>query len=211
MASWVIGAIYASGYLGIVALMFIENVFPPIPSELIMPLAGYMSAQGQLIFAVIVLAGAAGSVLGALPLYWLGKKIGAERLKIFADRHGRWLTVSREELEQAERWFARYGPAAVLLCRLVPGIRSLISVPAGIYGMARAKFLLYTAAGAAVWTALLAYLGYLLGSKFEQVGRYLDPVSWIVFALVLVWYVSRMVRHKSSRRSWPGQKAKAKS
>jgi len=105
MASWVISSVYVSGYMGIVALMFIENVFPPIPSELIMPLAGYVSAQGKLSLAGVIVAGTAGTVLGALPLYYLGHFIDAERLKNFADRHGRWLALSRDDLAKAECLF----------------------------------------------------------------------------------------------------------
>lgn len=200
MASWVIHAIYASGYAGIVALMFVENVFPPIPSEVIMPLAGYMTSQGKLNLIGVVLAGTAGSVLGAMPLYYLGQKIGSERIKRLADRRGRWLTVSRQDLERAESWFKKYGAGAVFFCRLVPGIRSLISIPAGIYRMERAKFLFYTTAGTAVWAALLASLGYVLGSNFSKIGEYLDPISWIVLGLIVVLYRARAVRYRGMQR-----------
>ena len=201
MASWVINAVYVSGYMGIVALMFIENVFPPIPSELIMPLAGYVSAQGKLSLAGVIVAGTAGTVLGALPLYYLGRFIDAERLKNFADRHGRWLTLSRDDLAKAERWFKRYGGTAVFLCRLVPGLRSLISIPAGIYRMQFVQFFLYTTAGASLWTTLLAYVGFLLGNNFKKVGEYLDPISWGVLAIIAGWYVVRVVRGKGAPRS----------
>lgn len=190
------GLVASTGYFGIVALMFVENVFPPIPSEVIMPLAGYMATRGQLSFVGVFVAGTAGTVLGALPLYYLGQRIGARRLKEFADRHGRWLTLSREDIEAAERWFDRHGAAAVFFCRLVPGVRSLISLPAGIRRMPLASFLACTTAGAALWTALLTSCGYLLGSRFDRVGEYLDPASWVVAGLLVLAYVARVVRRR---------------
>lgn len=199
MATWVINTIYATAYWGIVFLMVVENVFPPIPSEVIMPLAGFMATKGRLALFGVILAGTLGSVLGAIPLYYLGRKIGDERLKAFADRHGRWLTVSREDLDKAGQWFDRHGGMAVLLCRLVPGIRSLISIPAGIQGMPLVPFLLFTAIGAGLWTALLAFAGYLLGRNFHQVEAYLDPVSYVVLAVILVFYVWRVVTHKGQQ------------
>jgi membrane protein DedA with SNARE-associated domain len=114
MADWVIRTIESTGYLGIIFLMFLENVFPPIPSEVIMPLAGFMAAEGKHNLLGVVASGAIGSVLGALPLYYAGYFLGEERLKAFADKHGRWLTVSREDLEKAKKWFDQHGRLAVL-------------------------------------------------------------------------------------------------
>ena len=199
MAKWAMSVISSTGYPGIALLMFVESVFPPIPSEVIMPLAGYMVTRDELSFAGIVVAGAVGTVLGVLPLYYLGRKIGEERLKEFADAHGRWLTLSRGDLEGAKRWFDRHGGAAVFYSRLVPGARSLISIPAGIAGMRLGTFLAYTAAGATLWTALLAYLGYFLGSNFKQVGEYLDPASWVVVVGIVLAYAVRVLRHKGPR------------
>jgi membrane protein DedA with SNARE-associated domain len=150
MAKWVINTIQSTGYFGIVFLMFLENVFPPIPSEVIMPLAGFLVAEGKQNFAGVVIAGIVGSVLGALPLYYAGYLLGEERLKAFADKHGRWLTISRDDLERAKNWFDQHGKLAVLICRLVPGIRSLISIPAGIAKMNMAAFLFYTSVGAGI-------------------------------------------------------------
>ena len=198
MASWVMEFIFSAGYSGILLLMFIENVFPPIPSELIMPLAGFMVGQGKLTFVGTTLAGTAGSVLGALPLYYFGKTLGEERVKRLAQRYGRWLTVSRQDIERASRWFHKHGGVAVLLCRLIPGVRSLISVPAGIAGMNLVQFLVYTSLGTAIWTAMLTYLGYVLGSNFTKVGEYLDPVSWIVFGAMGVYYIARVIAHKGT-------------
>ena len=164
-----------------------------------MPLAGFMATQDRLSLLGVIVAGTLGSVLGALPLYDLGRKIGDERLKSFADRHGRWLTLSRQDLDNAKQWFDRHDGLAVFLCRLVPGVRSLISISAGIEGMPLAPFLLYTTIGAALWTALLTLAGYGLGAHFRQVERYLDPASYVVLAVIVVLYVWRVLTHKGER------------
>jgi membrane protein DedA with SNARE-associated domain len=195
MATWVMHTISGTSYWGIVLLMVVENVFPPIPSEVIMPLAGFMATQGQLSLLGVILAGTLGSVLGAVPLYYLGRGISDERLKAFADRHGRWLTVSRHDLDHAKQWFDRHGRMAVLFCRLVPGVRSLISIPAGLEGMPLAPFLLCTTMGAGIWTALLASVGYGLGANFRQVEAYLDPASYVVLAVIVGLYIRRVVTH----------------
>lgn len=196
MATWVMQTISATSYWGIVFLMVVENVCPPIPSEVIMPLGGFMATQGQLSLLGVILAGTLGSVLGAVPLYYLGRRIGDERLKAFADRYGRWLTVSRHDLDHAKQWFDRHGRMAVLFCRLIPGVRSLISIPAGLEGMPLAPFLLCTAIGAGLWTALLASVGYGLGANFRQVEAYLDPASYVVLAVLVGLYIRRVATHQ---------------
>lgn len=200
MANWVMGTMYSAGYAGLVFLMFLENLFPPIPSELIMPLAGYMATQERLTIAGVIVAGTAGSVLGALPLYYLGRRLGRKGLDQFADRYGRWLTLSRRDLERSRNWFERHGKAAVFFCRLVPGLRSLISFPAGVARMNLAVFLAFTTLGAALWTALLAGLGYGLGRSFRQVDQWLDPFSWVVVGTIGVLYVWRVATHKGAEK-----------
>jgi membrane protein DedA with SNARE-associated domain len=193
MADWIIRTIQSTGYFGIVFLMFLENVFPPIPSEFIMPLAGFMASKEEQTFSGVVLAGTIGSVLGALALYYAGYFIGEQRLNRLIDKYGRWLTISLEDLERAKGWFAKHGRLAVLVCRLVPGIRSLISIPAGIARMPLVSFLFYTAIGSGFWTALLAYGGYVLGDKFQQVEKYLNPVSYVVLLAIALIYVKRLL------------------
>lgn len=193
MADWIIRTIESTGYFGIVFLMFLENVFPPIPSEIIMPLAGFVVSKGEKPFLGVVLSGTIGSVLGALPLYYAGYFIGEQRLERFVDKHDRWLTISRKDLDSAKKWFDRYGRPAVLLCRLVPGIRSLISIPAGIKRMPIISFLCYTAIGAGFWTCILTYAGYVLGAKFDQVEKYLNPVSYCVLFAIVFIYVKRVL------------------
>jgi membrane protein DedA with SNARE-associated domain len=201
MAKWAMETIFSAGYGGLVFLMFLENVFPPIPSELIMPLAGYLASTERMALAGVIVAGTIGSVMGALPLYYAGRRLGAERLKHFADRHGRWLTLCGADIERANQWFKRHGGAAVFFGRLVPGIRSLISIPAGISRMNLALFLTFTTVGAALWTAVLASLGYVLGRNFKQIDRFLDPASWVVLGLIIGWYVYRVARQGARLRS----------
>ena len=198
MDSWIASTLASMGYVGVALLTLVENLFPPIPSELIIPLAGYLVARGEMGMVGVVVAGTLGSVLGALVLYWLGRKLGEERLKVFADRHGRWLTFSRADIDHASAWFSRHGGWAVFVCRLIPGLRSLISIPAGINGMGMGRFLLFTTIGTALWTGLLAYVGYALGSNFEQVGQYLDPGSKLVVAAIAALYLWRVLRHKGA-------------
>ncbi len=188
--------IASTGYFGIVFLMFVENVFPPIPSEFIMPLAGFMVSEDKFSLIGVIVAGTLGSVLGALPLYYLGAKLGEERLKKFAERHGRWLTLSPNDIDRADDWFDRRGAKAVLFCRLVPGIRSFISIPAGFNRMNLGSFLLFTAIGASVWTSILAYAGYILGTNFRQIGEYLDVATYIVFGTIIVFYLWRVFNYK---------------
>ncbi len=193
MFDWITGFVERSGHLGLLLLMLAENVFPPIPSELIMPLAGFTAARGQLNIALVVLAGSMGSLLGALFWYYIGRWLGADRLKPFAARHGRWLTLSPDEIDRADAWFDRHGAKAVFIGRLIPAVRTLISVPAGVTGMPLVSFLAWTALGTCLWTALLAGAGYLLQSQYGLVADYLNPTSNVVLGLLVLWYAYRVV------------------
>jgi membrane protein DedA with SNARE-associated domain len=196
MLNWITSTLDTLGYPGIVLLMCLENVFPPLPSELIMPLAGFLATKDQFSLVGVVLAGTLGSVLGALPLYGLGYLMGEARVKAWAERYGTWLMVSAEDVEQAKGWMDRHGRKAVFLCRLVPGVRSLISIPAGFVRMPLTPFLLYTALGTGVWAALLATAGRLLGERYAQVKTYLGPVAYVVLGLIALAWVVRVVRRK---------------
>jgi membrane protein DedA with SNARE-associated domain len=196
MAQWITNTMNAMGYGGIVLLMFLENVFPPIPSETIMLLAGFATTQGKLSLVGVSLAGMIGSVLGALPFYFLGKAIGEERIKVWADKYGKWLAMSGDDIEKANKWFNRHGSKVVFLCRMVPTVRSLISIPAGIYRMNLAVFLLYTALGTGLWAALLACLGYLLGENYTKVDQYLGSIAYAVLGLVVIALTIRVVKRR---------------
>lgn len=174
--------------------MFAENVFPPIPSELIMPLAGFSAAREELDIVLATLAGSAGSLLGALFWYGIGRWLGEhERLKRFAEGHGRWLTLTPKEIDRARDWFERHGGKAVFLGRLVPAVRTFISVPAGVARMSLARVTLYSALGTVIWTALLAGAGFLLEDQYQRVAGWANPVSNAVVALLVIWYLYRVI------------------
>lgn len=196
MLAWITNLMNSMGYFAIVLLMFLENVFPPIPSELIMPLAGFTATQGKLSLVVVIIAGTLGSVLGALPLYYLGKVVGQERLVAWADKHGKWLALSGKDIAKSKEWFDKHGHKAVLLCRLVPGVRSLISIPAGIGQMNLAQFLLYSALGAGLWTAVLAFAGFKLGQNYDKVDQYLGPAAYVVLGAIAIAFVFRVVKQR---------------
>lgn len=195
MLESIINTINSLGYIGIALLMALENIVPPIPSEVIMPLAGFAVTQGRLHFVYVVLAGTIGSVLGATPWYFLGKSWGLNRTKKIADRYGKWLTITGEDVEKAKIWFDKRGYFATAIGRLVPGIRTYISIPAGISKMPLIPFLIYSTAGSIVWVSFLTYAGYLLGENYEQVGSYLKPISTIVLVVIVVlsvyWIIKR--------------------
>lgn len=188
------------GYLGIGLLMFLENLFPPIPSELVMPLAGFTVAQGKMDFALVVLVGVVGTMLGALPWYYAGKFLGEKRLQRMADKYGKWLTISSKDITKAKQWFDKHGGKAVFFCRLVPGVRTLISLPAGISSMPLLPFLLYSTLGTLLWISLLTYIGYVLGSNYYLVEEYIGPVSKIVLVTLVVAFVVWLVRRKKRVR-----------
>jgi len=193
------------GYGAIFTAMLLENVFPPIPSELIMPLGGFYVQQGTLQLVPVVLAGVLGTVAGALPWYALGRLVNEQRLEAWLQRHGRWLGISVAELGRTRTWFERHGNAVVFWGRLVPGIRTLISVPAGVEMMPLPPFLLWTTMGSLLWTTLLTGAGMALGPAYEQVEIWLEPVSaaakviLVVILLGLVAFVGlRLLRRARS-------------
>ena len=196
MLDWIKSIIQNIGYPGIALLMIIENIFPPIPSEVIMPFAGFVTEQGELNFYGVVASGTVGSVLGTIPFYYLGRKIGEDRLKRWADNHGKWLMLSSQDIERARGWFDRHDAAAVFFCRLVPGIRTLISVPAGIEKMHFGYFLVLSTSGTVLWIGLLTYLGRMLGQNYDKVETYLGPISYAVFGFLILSYIVHIIRHK---------------
>lgn len=195
MVEWMQGLMDSLGYVGILLLMVLENLFPPIPSELIMPSAGFAAARGDMSLPLVVLMGTLGSVIGTLPLYYVGRAFGEQRLMDWADRYGKWLTLSGKDIKKADDWFERHGAGAVLFGRMIPGIRSLLSLPAGMSEMALPKFLVYSALGSGLWAAALAGAGYLLGENYDRVEQYVGPASKVILGLVAVaavwWFLKR--------------------
>ena len=201
MFDWIVAVLDRAGYPGIALLMFLENVFPPIPSELIMPLVGFSAARGEFSLPLAVLSGTFGSLAGALLWYWIGLRFGRARIERLAERHGRWLTLTPADIERASAWFARHGGTAVLIGRLVPTIRTLISVPAGLHRMPAGLFLLYSGIGTLGWTGLLTAAGYVLEARYQDVSAYLNPISTVVVVALLLWYLWRVVTFKPQLQS----------
>ncbi len=199
MLEWIQNTMTSLGYPGVALLMFAENVFPPIPSELIMPLAGFTAGRGDLSFVGVVLAGALGSLLGQLPLYYLGRWVGEDQLVAWADRYGKWFTVSGKDVRRADDWFDTHGHKTVFFARLVPGVRSLISIPAGLSEMHLPTFLLYSALGTGLWALILASLGAILGENYDAVETYMGPVSLVVVGGLLLWAVVWVVQRKRAQ------------
>ncbi|MDB5528022.1 MAG: alkaline phosphatase [Devosia sp.] len=196
MSEWIIGFVTQWGYLGIFLMMVAENIFPPIPSELIMPFAGFAAANGNLNVVGVLLAGVLGSLVGTLAWYVAARLLGIERFRALCNRFGRFATISEDDIDKAVHWFGRYGQWAVLFGRLVPAIRTLISVPAGLAAMPVWKFLLVSAVGTTIWTAFLTAAGYLLHEQYDLVEGWVDPVSTAVVAVAVVIYVWRFVTWK---------------
>ncbi len=196
MSDWVVRLIEQSGYLGIGFLMFLETIFPPIPSEVIMPVAGMAAAQGKLGFVPVVASGTAGAMLGNTVWYLAARALGVLRLKPIITRYGRWLTISWPEVARAERWFANHGTFFVFFGRLLPTVRSLVSVPAGLLRMRFRNFFFASALGTAGWTTILAGAGYKLQENVADVERMIGPVSNAILVVLAAGYVWRLWTHR---------------
>lgn len=190
IVDWVVSLMEVLGGPGVGIAILLENLFPPIPSEVVLPLAGFTVSVGELNVFSAFLWATAGSVIGAFLLYWLGAAIGADRLRRIADRM--WL-VEAEDVDKALHWFDRYGPWSVFFGRLVPGVRSLISIPAGIDRMNPLKFGLLTLAGSGLWNGVLIGLGMWLGESYDIVSGYIDQYSTVVYILLAVALVAVFV------------------
>mgnify|MGYP001557642819 FL=1 len=158
------------GYLGIFSLMILENIFPPIPSELVIPLAGFAAAKGKLNIIGVFIATVLGGLVGCLPWYILGRLYGIERLKKISEKFGRIITLTSDDIDSAQTWFKKYGHLAVLFARLAPTVRTLISVPAGIARMRLMSFLLYSLIGTMIWDSMLLFFGFVLESQYELIA-----------------------------------------
>jgi membrane protein DedA with SNARE-associated domain len=196
MTEWITEIMNSLGYFGIAFLMFLENLFPPIPSELIMPLAGFTVAQGKMQLVPAIVAGVAGTILGAYPWYYAGKLVSEERLRQLADRHGRWLGLSSADIDKADRWLRKYGNSAVLFCRLVPGVRTLISLPAGVSEMPLIPFTIYSTIGSALWVGLLTIGGYKMGANYGLIETYIGPFAKIILLILVIFFILWSVKKK---------------
>jgi alkaline phosphatase len=181
-------------YLTICLAMFLENIIPPIPSEIIMPLGGFFVYQQKLNFYILVFWGLLGTILGSLPWYYLGKLVNEKRLSNFLDKKGKYFGISSNDLIKSKRWFEKYGASLVFWGRLVPGIRTLISVPAGIELMPLRKFLIWTTLGSLIWVALLSYLGFLFGENYQIIATYLDQIKYFVKPILILIFVYFLIK-----------------
>ncbi|MGC4854342.1 DedA family protein [Micromonospora sp. DT4] len=199
LTGWVASVIDATGPVGVALLVALESIVPPIPSEIVLAMAGFLAHEGDFNVVLVVVAATVGSLVGALVLYWLGAALGEERLKRWLDRVP---LVDRDDLEKADRWFERHGRWAVLIGRVVPVVRSLVSVPAGANRMPLGEFVLLTTIGSGVWNALIVGSGYALGSRWQNVERYSDWFNYAigaVFVVMVVTWVARKIRRRRQR------------
>jgi membrane protein DedA with SNARE-associated domain len=185
ITSWALDLVERLGYAGVALAVAMENVFPPIPSEAILPMAGFLVGQGRFSFPAVLIAATIGSVVGALLLYALGYFFGEHKLRVLFRRFGRFALLDEQDLNTAIEWFGRHGTKAVLICRVVPIVRSLISVPAGLVRMSLGTFILYTAIGSGVWNTLLISAGWVLGNEWERVEGYISYIEYATIAGIL--------------------------
>ena len=193
MSDWVIRLIEQSGYLGVAFLMFLETVFPPIPSEVIMPLAGVAAVNGPMTLWGVIASGTTGAMFGNIFWYLVARVIGIERFRPFIEKHGRWLTLDWYDVEKAERLFGRFGSVLVGVGRMMPTIRSVISIPAGLLHMRLKSFLIWSTIGTAGWSSALAIAGYMLGRRFGEIETILGPLSSAIIGLMILFYVWRQL------------------
>ncbi|ODT72668.1 MAG: alkaline phosphatase [Pelagibacterium sp. SCN 63-23] len=199
MTDWIIQTITDLGYVGIFLVMLAESLFPPIPSELIIPFAGFAAANGELNLFGVLATATFGAVVGMLPWYFAGRLFGLGRVRWLADRYGRLITMNAAEIDVAVGFFRRYGPLIVLFGRLMPIIRTLISIPAGLARMSLPLFLLASTTGALIWNTFLTLAGYVLHEHYEMIEVVLDPLSYLVLAAVVLIYLVRVLTWKPSR------------
>ena len=192
LADWVTDVIDALGYLGVALLVALENLFPPIPSEIVLPFAGFVASDGDASLIGMIVAATIGSLVGALILYGIAASIGPERLGRFLVRYGKWFRLTQADIAKSEAWFDRHSASAVLICRCIPLVRSLISIPAGFRRMPLGRFVTYTLIGSAVWNTALIGAGYVLRSQWKEVEPVLSWAQYLVIAAIVAaigWYV----------------------
>ncbi|MCA9110016.1 MAG: DedA family protein [Planctomycetaceae bacterium] len=187
------------GYFGVALLMMLENIFPPIPSEVVMPAAGASAQSGNMSLVGVIVAGTIGSIVGALPWYGVARWVGTDSFEDWITRHGHWLGTDTKEIKAVDRWFEKSGYWGVLMCRLIPGVRTLISVPAGLAEMPFIPFIMATTVGTAAWTALLAAVGYWLKGQSDFIATVLKYIGMGVIVTLFIVYVLKVVRRKMNR------------
>lgn len=200
MFEWITGVIAELGYLGVAALTFLENLLPPIPSELVIPLAGFVAAQGDMRLSLAISAAIIGSLGGAIFWYAIARRVGERRVRAWVDRNGKWLTLTGDDIDSAVAWFHRHGKTAVLIGRLVPGVRTFVSLPAGFARMPLPSFLVFSTIGTTIWTVALAYAGVALQSQFTLVSDYINAITNGLLIVLAIIVIRRYVRCWRGRR-----------
>ena len=201
---WVTLILEKLGYIGVAAVLALESVFPPIPSEAVLPLTGFLVSQGRMNFVGALIAATVGSVVGALILYWLGYAWGEDRIRQFIKRYGRWMLLTEEDLDRSQEWFDHHGRTAVLIGRLAPLVRSLVSIPAGVTKMPLVTFTIYTTIGSALWNAVLIGAGWGLGESWTHVQQYQQLFGYGVLGalgLAVAWFVWRRLGSSNNGHS----------
>lgn len=198
MENWITQFMEQFGYFGVFLLIALENIFPPIPSEVILSFAGFMTTNSELTILGMVIASTLGSVVGAIALYGIGRLLDVENLEKIIDRWGNILRVKKEDIHKADAWFDKYGVWTVFFCRMVPLVRSLISIPAGMSKMNFSLFLIFTTLGTLIWNVVLVNLGAAFGSAWPTIVEYTEYYSNVVYVLIpivlvagIIWYIRR--------------------
>lgn len=188
--------ILSFGYVGIAFVMFVENIFPPIPSEIIIPFSGFLVREGTLSFPFVLLATTTGALLGAIVFYYIGSLLGEVRVRLLFKKYGKWALLSEKDFDHSLSFFNRHSGSVVFWARFLPGLRSLISIPAGVARMKFGTFLIYTTCGTLIWNVLLLTAGIYLGEKWESVLVFIDRFEMIIYILffvsLTVWLVRRI-------------------
>ncbi|MNZ82850.1 Inner membrane protein YqjA [compost metagenome] len=184
MQAWITDFMEQFGYFGIFLMLAFENIFPPIPSEVILPFGGFMATTTNLTIPGVIIAATLGSLLGAVILYYIGRLLDVNRLEKIVERWGGLLRISKKDIHKADAWFDKYGYWTVLFCRMVPLVRSLISIPAGMSGMKFGVFMIFTTIGTLGWNLLLVLIGAALGESWEDIAMYMDMYSNVVYVLL---------------------------
>lgn len=208
MQEWIINIMNQYGYLGIALLIAVENIFPPIPSELILTFGGFMTTYTNMNIWMAALSATVGSVTGAVVLYGVGRLLPAEKLEWIIDKWGHIIGLKRGDLKQAKNSFIRHGTSAIFFCRFIPLVRSLIAIPAGMARMRMGKYLLYTTSGTAIWNVVLIYLGAFAGTEWERINKYMDVYSYIAIAVItiagigfFIWFIKKRKVNTNHRNS----------
>ena len=194
--SWIVSTIGRMGYTGVLALMFLESSFFPFPSEVVVPPAGYLASQGQMNLFLVIAAGIAGSILGAIFNYWISLTFG----RPFFRKFGKYFLVSEKALDRADEFFAKHGHISTFIGRLLPGIRQLISLPAGLARMNIPLFLFFTTLGSGIWVVILAYVGYWVGNNQGLVTRYMHTATYILIAACGVLAIGYVIHYRRKKR-----------